>query len=48
MQDRELIQRQIAEMQTEQQNLVGNFGWVQAAAPTAIPHPGLWGGVKQR
>src|SRR5664280_73295 len=34
MQDRELIQRQIAEMQTEQQNLVGNFGWVQAVAPT--------------
>ena len=34
MQDRDLIQRQIAEMQTEQQNLVGNFGWVQAVAPT--------------
>jgi hypothetical protein len=34
MQDREWIERQIADLRTQQQNLVGNFGWVQAVAPT--------------
>ena len=32
--NREAIERQLADLRTQQQNLVGNFGWVQALAPT--------------
>jgi hypothetical protein len=34
MQNRDAIEGQIADLRTRQQNLVGNFGWVQMLAPT--------------
>ncbi len=34
MRDRELIERQIADLRQQKENLTGNFGWVQMLAPT--------------
>jgi hypothetical protein len=34
LRDREATLRRIADLRTQQQNLVGNFGWVQMLAPT--------------